>query len=426
MRTCFLSLLLVACSPEDTKPDSSGPSGDNGAGENGGGENGGGDNGGDNGAGDTGGTPGDSDPVAPSYEVILAALRADLGGALLDYSRSDGWPVATAEGYLFVCLDLPMVAGDFDDWGGTALNQEDHFAWAVLSANEGDAYKCTDGGDRWEADPWSRAYNYDSFGEISLIAGSEPHLERHFQVSDGALNPRTVRVWVPTTITHVLYAHDGQNLFDPEAIWGGWHLQDSAPEGMLIVGIDNTDARMDEYTHVRDEVYGDWYGGLGDQYAAFIQEDVRGLIRDTYGEPGPVGTMGSSLGGLISFHIAYQYPGEYDFAASLSGTMGWGSIGANNETMIERYAAAGHQGTALYIDSGGYGTCFDADGDGIMDDDPESADNYCENIQLRDALVDVGYTYEVDLWHWHEYGAEHNEMAWAERVWRPLALFAAL
>ena len=93
---------------------------------------------------------------------------------------------------------------------------------------------------------------------------------------------------------------------------------------------------------------------------------------------------------------------------SLSGTMGWGSIGANQPTMIDLYPAAGVTDTWIYLDSGGGGTCWDGDGDGIEDDDPDAADNYCENAQLRDALIAVGYQHEVDLWHWHEPGAAHD------------------
>ncbi len=127
-------------------------------------------------------------------------------------------------------------------------------------------------------------------------------------------------------------------------------------------------------------------------------------------------------------NIAARYPGAYDYAASLSGTMGWGSIGAGitNETMIERYAAAGHGATALYLDSGGGGTCVDNDGDGIEDDDPTGADNYCENKQLESVLYSLGYVANVDVWHWWEPDALHNEAAWAARVWRPLDHFASL
>ncbi|MCA9663355.1 MAG: hypothetical protein KC486_33805, partial [Myxococcales bacterium] len=224
------------------------------------------------------------------------------------------------------------------------------------------------------------------------------------------------------------YMHDGQNLFDPESIWGGWKLLESAPPGVLLIGVENTPDRVDEYTHVVDDIGGGPIGGLGDDYADLVELVVRPLVEEAYGEVELVGVMGSSLGGLVAFHIADRYPGRYDMAISMSGTMGWGSIGPEPQpgaTMIERYAAAGKRSTALYLDSGGGGSCLDADDDGV-DDDGDANDNYCENLQLRDVLVGLGYTYDVDLWHWHEPGAPHNEAAWAARVGAPLAIFAGL
>lgn len=363
-----------------------------------------------------------------SLDDILAALRADRDGTLLAKSAEGGWPLPLAEGHLFVSTfpELTKVAGDHDAWAGTAMNPDQGFSWIVLQVPPNEHYKLTDGA-TYAADPWSRSYTYDEFGEMSLVGPTDAHLDRWFGLGDAANEPRTVRVWVPTEApTHVLYVHDGQNLFDPEAFWGGWHLQDSAPPAMLLVGIDNTAARMDEYTHVEDVLSGQTLGGAADAYADYLENVVRPLVATRYGEPARVGTMGSSLGGLVSLHIADRYPGEYDFAASLSGTLGWGSIGANNETMIERYAAHGHQGTELYVDSGGFGDCFDGDGDGIEDDDPNAGDNYCENVQFADVLRGVGYADNVDLFYYWEPNAEHNEAEWAARVFRPLDLFADL
>jgi hypothetical protein len=130
----------------------------------------------------------------------------------------------------------------------------------------------------------------------------------------------------------------------------------------------------------------------------------------------------------VSLYLADRDPDGYRFAASLSGTLGWGSIGpaVHNTTIIERYAAAGHRATALYIDSGGGGSCLDADQDGIDDDSPDATDNYCENKQMEAVLQAIGYVQGEDLWHWHEPGAAHDEAAWAARVFRPLEVFDAL
>src|SRR5262249_5555925 len=144
--------------------------------------------------------------------------------------------------------------------------------------------------------------------------------------------------------------------------------------------------------------------------------------------PAKVGVMGSSLGGLISFHLADHDPGDFAFAASLSGTMGWGSIGpgVHNQTMIERYQAHGHRSTVLYLDSGGGGNCVDSDGDGIQDDDPNATDNYCENAQMKNVLLSVGYAMNQDLFYVYAPGEQHDEMAWASRVMVPLQIFAGL
>ncbi len=360
-------------------------------------------------------------------EDLLIGLRENVQETVVTQSLSDGWPAPVRDGYLFVSTDptLDKVAGDFDEWAGTQLTVEDNFAWTVLDVAPGTRYKFTDL-DRWVGDPISRAYEWDENGLMSrTIPEGEAHLQRFFGVRNDEIQPRTVRVWVPVeTPTHVIYVHDGQNLFSPYAINGGWRLQDSAPAAMMLVGIDNTAARMDEYTHVQDNI-GELVGGRGDDYADYVNTTVRGLIEAQYGEAPKVGVMGSSLGGLISFHIADRFPNDYIFAASLSGTMGWGSIGLNNQTMIERYQAAGKRDVALYLDSGGDGTCVDSDQDGI-EDDGTANDNYCENKQLEAVLVGLGYTYDVDMWHWHEPGAAHNEAAWAARVFRPLEAFGGL
>lgn len=372
----------------------------------------------------------DAASTTPILDALLTALRSDAPATAQAQSEEAGWPAPVEGGWLFVSLDpaLTWLGGDHDTWQGQAMTADQGFSWIVLAVGAGTRYKLTEPTlTAWESDPWSRAYEWDAFGLMSMTPPPEAHLERFFNVSDANIEARTVRVWVPgSTATHVLYVADGQNLFDPNAPWGGWQLQATAPAGMMLVGIDNSLARTSEYTHVPDVINGSSMGGAGDDYADFVHVTVRALVTAAYGEPPTVGLMGSSLGGLISFHIAHRYPGAYDYAASLSGTMGWGSITAQNETMIERYAAAGHGATALYLDSGGNGTCYDSDGDGIEDDDPTATDNYCENKQLESLLYGLGYVAGVDVWHWWEPDALHNEAAWAARVWRPLDHFAAL
>lgn len=432
-------LVLCACGEAANEPTGTGGAatggqgpGQGGAGGSDGGQGGqgaqgGGGAGGDGGQGGEGGAP-------TTLDELLDDLRADLDGALLAQSRAEGWPAPVVNGeqgagHLFVSTNpsLTLLAGDHDGWTGTAMQTDQGFRWLWLEVDPGHAYKLTDGA-VFEADPWARAYLYDDFGELSLVAPAVAHLERHFEVSGAGLLPRFVRVWVPQEpATHLLYAHDGQNLFDPGAIFGGWKLDESLPPAMMVVAIDNTPDRMAEYTHVPDDLGGGALGGKADDHAQMLETVVRPLVAQHYGEPATLGVMGSSLGGLVSLYVASQNPLDYTFAASLSGTMGWGSIGngVTNTTMIDLWASLGHQPTALYVDSGGGGTCVDADQDGIEDDGNDS-DNYCVNKQLEATLLSVGYQADLDFWHWHEPGAPHNEVAWSQRVWRPLSIFAGL
>ncbi len=426
-----LSLLILACTHEPntasgtTAATSTSQTGSSG-GTSGSGTSGSGTSGSGTSSGGT--TPGESD------EAILRAAIAgerDAAAALLAVSRSGGLPVETETGsYLFACLctgDDWALAGDHDDWTGASMTRAGDLWWfeTTIDTPDGSLYKFTDGFN-WIADPLGRRYGTDENGEYSLVRASAPHLERWHQIDGAGLQPRDLQVWVPGDHTHLLLAHDGQNLFDRAAYWGGWRLDESLPDGVLLVGIDNTSDRIDEYTHTEDEIHGQLMGGSAVAYVALIEDTIRPMMEASYGPGDVTGVMGSSLGGLVSFAVADLHPDRYDMVISMSGTMGWGSFGLDNDTMIDVYAGQGRRDVALYLDSGGSGTCFDGDGDGIEDDDPTDSDNYCTNRQLADTLEAEGYVYEEDLWHWHEAGATHDEASWAERVWRPLELFISL
>jgi predicted alpha/beta superfamily hydrolase len=363
--------------------------------------------------------------------MILGRLRADRDATLRAEANGRGFPIALAEGCLVVSTDpaFDTVAGDHDAWAGELLQPDAGFAWGLVPCTAGARYKLV-GGTTFVADPWARAYAYDDFGEISVVvpAAQTAHRERFVAVGAADVAPRTVRVWVPASApTHVVLAADGQNLFEPDAPFGGWRLDTSAPAAMMIVGIDNTAARFDEYTHVVDDIGGGPIGGQADAYATFVHDVIEPLVEARYGTIEKRAVLGSSLGGLVSLVLADRFPGHYRLAMSMSGTVGWGSIGLENETILQRLAAHGHQGTAIYLDSGGSGDdCADADGDGTNDDDPDASDNYCENVQLRDVLAATGYVFDTDLFHWHEPGATHDEAAWAARVARPLGIFAGM
>ncbi|MEZ4385394.1 MAG: alpha/beta hydrolase-fold protein [Nannocystaceae bacterium] len=394
----------------------------------------------DSDSGETSGeTSGGGEPT--DAELLFQAIEGELdpGDALQQIADSDGLPIAgDGDVFYFACLCGPGVwslAGDFNGWSPQVMSEAGALRWiaADVPAPDGAKYKFVDAVDSYIADPMGRRYGYDAFGEYSLVRASAPHLERWYNMRGFGLGPRDLQVYVPQggQFSHAIYAADGQNLFDPGAIWGGWGLQESLPGEMLVVGVDNTAARMDEYTHVADELQGEAVGGKGPDYAKLVHELIRPRMEAAYGAAELTAVMGSSLGGLISLFIADRYPDDYDMVISMSGTVGWGSIGDGvaNPTILDIYEQAGKRPFAIYLDSGGGDggmACVDADLDGVADDNLSASDNYCVNIQLRDALIDLGYTFDVDLWHWWEPDAPHNEIAWGERVGIPLGYFAGL
>lgn len=383
-----------------------------------------------------------SDAAATSdYQTFQDVLAGKLGAqaGLVAIAQSEGFPIQVPQGYLFARLDDGKgpyrLAGDHDGWAGAAMTAEAGVYWIVVAVPnpDGSKYKFVDPSDQYAADPYSRCYGYDTYGEFSLVRSTADHLERWPEIGNTTIPVRTIRARVPALVaTHHLYVHDGQNLFDPKGPFGSWKLDESLGPKTLAIGIDNAGAaRMDEYTHVQDDLDsqpGGAVGGQGDAYSDYVRDVVRPFIEKKFGKPQRVGVMGSSLGGLISFHEALRNPGLWDFAASLSGTFGWGSINLHNETLIERYQKAQKLGTKLYLDSGGGpgSGCVDSDSDGIDDDTPDAADNYCETVQLRDVLSSKGYVFDKDVWHWWESGAAHDEAAWAARVFRPVQIFEAL
>jgi enterochelin esterase-like enzyme len=325
------------------------------------------------------------------------------------------------------------LAGDFNDFvPGEHVLQAPvadlgfYFAIAQTAAPEG-LYKLVRDETEFFADPLARRFGWDQFGEYSQVdpMPDRSHHERWpaFDQAVGALEPRTVTVYVPVdalaeTELPVLYMHDGQNLFSPDAFFGGWRVSETLDTAigdgtlppLLVVGIDNTPARFDEYTPVTDVLDGDRVGGRADEYADFLVMGIKPFVESRYpvsADPSGAGTLGSSLGGLVSLYIGLRHPDVFGQVASMSGTIEWGTFGASNPTIVDLYDDDPPLGLRIYLDSGG------DEGAGCPG---SGSDNYCGNVELADQLRALGWQDETDLFYRWEPGAEHNEAEWADRL----------
>jgi predicted alpha/beta superfamily hydrolase len=365
-----------------------------------------------------------------------AELRAELIAAFVrEVGYGDhGFPIAEANKLAVVHVGEPglslSLAGDFNGWDPTVHPLAEpapgfFFVIVELDAPATGLYKLVRDGVEYFADPLARRFGWDPFGEYSQIdaLADRGHHERWLDFSEGAgeLAPRTLTVYLPPSPDlelPVLYMHDGQNLFSPYALWGGWQVSatveqaiaDAVLDPLIIVGIDNTPARFHEYTQTTDVLDGMVVGGGADEYAEFLVTGIKPFIESRYPAnhgPEQVAVMGSSLGGLVSLYIGLHHAELFGSVASMSGTIAWGTFGADNPTIVQEYAAAPPFGLRIYLDSGGSAGLGCPEG---------GSDNYCGNVELADALRGWGWVDELDLVYRWAPGAPHNEAAWADRL----------
>lgn len=197
----------------------------------------------------------------------------------------------------------------------------------------------------------------------------------------------------------VLYMHDGQNLINPKTSFSGydWRVDETAYklirqkkiQEIIIVGIYNTEERLEEYSS----------SNKGKNYIKFIIEELKPFIDLNYrtkSDKENTAVMGSSMGGLISFLIVWNFPEVFSKAACLSSSFFY-----NNEEAIRMVRNSKEKKKIkLYIDHGE---------DGL----PRGQKMFC-------VLTKKNYLIGTDIDYYYAPGAEHNEIAWANRLERPL------
>lgn len=198
----------------------------------------------------------------------------------------------------------------------------------------------------------------------------------------------------------VLYMQDGQNLFFPGEAFQGQHwriaetlsLLDTmnAAARVIVVGIYPL-RREHDYTQPGYEVYG-----------RFVTQRVKPYIDAKYRtltDPEHTAVMGSSLGGVVSFYLAWQYPEVFGKAACMSSTF------AYRDDLLERVGREPRRPVRFYLDSGW------------------PRDNYEVTREMRLRLRQRGYVEGEDLTYLAFPQALHDEAHWAMRAHIPVQLF---
>lgn len=198
----------------------------------------------------------------------------------------------------------------------------------------------------------------------------------------------------------VLYMQDGQNLFFPGEAFGGahWRIAETltvlesmnAIRQVIVVGL-YAEEREVAYTMPG---YVDYGRQLVESVKPAIDRDYRTLTA-----PAATAVMGSSLGGVVSLHLAWQYPEVFGMAACLSSTFGW------RDDLRERIALQAQRPIRIYLDSGWPG------------------DNYEATRAMHALLVSRGYRDGHNLDYLAFPQAQHNEGHWAMRVHIPFQQF---
>jgi predicted alpha/beta superfamily hydrolase len=256
--------------------------------------------------------------------------------------------------------------------------------------------------------------------EIRRIASIEPS--------------RLVRVWLPpgyhesTQSYAVLYMLDGQNVFDraTSAIGEEWGVDETLTKlneanlapSMIVVAVDNSYDRVDEYTPMPDETGGRKRGGNADLFAKWLVEELKPQIDREYRtlvERKTTWICGSSLGGLFSLYSVIQFNETFGGAIVMSPSVGWGNEAMNR--WIESTQSQVTKATRVWLDFGGR--------EGIREDSAKENTERFARLQANLESIAKKQNPNIALGGGLFPEGKHQESAWRERFPAAIQFVAA-
>ncbi len=237
------------------------------------------------------------------------------------------------------------------------------------------------------------------------ITGRYVHI-KNFDASE--IQDRDIIIWLPPdydSTNHkrypVLYMHDGQNVFNPATSTLGfdWRIDEIADSlislggipSLIVVGIYNSGRRFYEYSNT-DE---------GEKYMRFIVNELKPFIDknfNTLSDRDNTFVGGSSMGGLISFMLGWEYPEIFSRMLCISPAFKIRNV--DYVSVVKKYSGQ-KKPLKVYIDNGGVG--LEAELQSGID-------------EMLKVLSDKGYKLNEDIVWIKDEEAEHNEIAWSKRA----------
>lgn len=229
---------------------------------------------------------------------------------------------------------------------------------------------------------------------------------KKFQASE--IPERDVIIWLPPDYDSdankrypVLYMHDGQNIFNPatSSLGFDWRIDEIADSlirineipSLIVVGIYNSGRRFFEYSNTED----------GEKYMKFIVNELKPYIDSNFRTlTGRENTFigGSSMGGLISFMLGWEYPDIFSRMICVSPAFKIRNV--DYVSVVANYKGE-KKPLKIYIDNGGIG--LEAELQNGID-------------QMLKVLNEMGYEMNKDIIWIKDEEAEHNEIAWSKRA----------
>lgn len=275
--------------------------------------------------------------------------------------------------------------------------------WAIASADKAN----TGTGDlRWRLFPSSR------LGGERRITVWVPKIDVEAKTVAPSSHDQEAAYRMP-----VWYFLDGQNIFDAaRAAFGSeWKadettaalMRDGKIPPILLVAIDNSPQRMDEYTPVSHRIGGGQAGGKADETLRFLCDELKPWIDTQFStDPRPEATtiVGSSLGGLFALHAMQKRPDVIGNAVAMSPSLSWGGSYLE-DTLREWSPRVSEHPQRLWIDMGTL--------EGRTEQGQKQMVDGLRSVEtiLRSKRDDT-LRFHVVI----EQGGEHNEKAWARRL----------